>query len=89
MATMFDIVRKMLELGMAVPPGSAAQLERTSIFKTGYIIKVQPNGMILVSTDEGAVSAVPVTDETLSTGQKIFLLKAENNTNIILGSSRQ
>lgn len=89
MATMYDVVKKMLELGIAVPPTNAEKSNKDSIFKSGYIVEVQPNGNTLVALDDGTVNAVPVTDETLSTGQKVYILQAENNINIILGSARQ
>ncbi len=87
MATLLTVIRKMLELGNAIPPEAIKQ-DDNSIFQFGYIVSIQQDGNILVNLSGSTVNAVPVTDETFTTGQKICALRAENDTYIVLGSAR-
>lgn len=88
MATMLDVVQKMISLGLVLPNPDPAKLARDSIFKFGYVVSQAPDGKVLINLDNTAVSATPVTDETIATGQKVATLRADNGTYIILGSAR-
>jgi hypothetical protein len=95
MATMLDVVKKMLSLDLKMnnPPSSKAAggnaMIQDSQFQTGFISALNENGEVMVNVEGTPRLCTPTTDETLSNGQKVWTSKTTTGEYLIIGSARQ